>query len=77
MQMSTVSQSSEENWNTPNKGTWFFSSLDMPDAALPEALEAGSLQTVGTSNISTPSEERSKNILAHQVKKDKNTLAQQ
>jgi hypothetical protein len=49
----------------------------MPDAALPEALEAGSLHMVGTSNISTPSEERSKNILAHQVKKDKNTLAQQ
>jgi hypothetical protein len=39
----------------PYKSTWFFSSLDMPDAALPEALEAGSLQKVSTSNISTPS----------------------
>jgi hypothetical protein len=42
----------------------------MPDAALPEALEAGSLQKVGTSNISTQSEERSKNILVHQVNKE-------
>jgi hypothetical protein len=40
----------------PSKSTWFFSSLDMPDAALPEALEACSLQKVSTSNISTPSE---------------------
>jgi len=39
----------------------------MPDAALPEALEAGSLQKVSTSNISTPSKkkkERKKNTLA-------------
>jgi hypothetical protein len=32
----------------------------MPDAALPEALDAGSLQKVGTCNISTPSEEKSR-----------------
>jgi hypothetical protein len=38
----------------------------MPDAALPEALEAGSLQKVSTSNISTPSKkERKKEIRTH------------